>query len=105
LPCPKFGESFIVPIAHDPNNPEILPEGKMFIYLIKRLPPLFKLSVEQKSPVTATQDYVSPTTRPYGMPKEWNQEPENQDPNKNHSMGYEQGSGREIRKRREHKLK
>jgi len=95
----------LIRIVGDVSNPEIVPRGKTYAYLIKRLPHLFKLSIEQKNPVTATQSYVSPTTRPYGMPKEWNQEPENQDPNKNHSAGYEQGSGRESIKRREHKLK
>lgn len=62
---------YIDPIGKDPNNPRILPEGKTFIYIIKRLPPLFKLSTSEQSPSASTQTYVSPTTRPWGAPKDY----------------------------------
>ena len=60
-------------IGGDPNNPEILPRGKTYAYLIKRLPHLFKLSIDQVNPSAYTEQTMSPTTRPWGAPKDYHE--------------------------------
>ena len=55
------------------NNPEIIPKGKTFIKLVKRLPLKFRLSTSEKNPAAYTEQTMSTTTRPWGAPKDYHE--------------------------------
>ena len=71
-------------VGGDASNPEILARGKTYADLIKRLPHLFKLSINQVNPAAYTEQVMSPTTRPWGAPKDYHEFADPSQPGQRH---------------------